>query len=106
MPSEYPSSNQVKHPRPSRGVHVLACILGRRETNMRTGSATISRPLRSTARPSFPVIAGTIGLVLGGCASKPLAPYSVDTPPLVLTTVTQAGGQDKRGRFREIYCAV
>ncbi|HSD52555.1 MAG TPA: hypothetical protein VLC47_00225 [Burkholderiales bacterium] len=51
-------------------------------------------------------MAAAIGLALGGCASTPLVPYSADTPPLVLTTVTQAGGQDKRGRFREIYCAV
>ncbi|MBL8528815.1 MAG: hypothetical protein JNL68_14095 [Burkholderiales bacterium] len=43
---------------------------------------------------------------LGGCASKPLMPYSADTPPLVLVSATQAGVQDKRARFREIYCAV
>ncbi len=59
----------------------------------------------ATVKPSLvAVIVAMIGL--GGCASAPLAPYSVDTPPLVLTTAAQAGGQDKRGRFREIYCAV
>ena len=31
---------------------------------------------------------------------------SVDTPPLTLVPATQAGVQDKRGRFREVYCAV
>jgi dienelactone hydrolase len=36
----------------------------------------------------------------------PLQPYGADTPPLVLTTLTQAGGKDQRARFREIYCAV
>jgi dienelactone hydrolase len=45
-------------------------------------------------------------LALGACASKPLVPYSIDTPPLVLVPASQAGVQDKRGRFREIYCAV
>jgi hypothetical protein len=45
-------------------------------------------------------------LLLGGCASKPLTPYSLDTPPLALVPAVQAGVQDKRGRFREIYCAV
>lgn len=45
-------------------------------------------------------------LVLGACATKPLMPYSTETPPLVLVPAVQAGVQDKRGRFREIYCAV
>jgi hypothetical protein len=33
-------------------------------------------------------------------------PYSTNTPPLVLATASQAGVQDRRGRFREVYCAV
>jgi len=45
-------------------------------------------------------------LTLGACATKPLIPYSTDTPPLVLVPAFQAGVQDKRARFREIYCAV
>jgi hypothetical protein len=44
--------------------------------------------------------------LLGACATKPLVPYSTDTPPLVLVPASQAGVQDQRGRFREIYCAV
>ena len=44
--------------------------------------------------------------VLGGCAAPPLMPYSADTPPLMLLPAAQAGVQDKRGRFREIFCAV
>lgn len=43
---------------------------------------------------------------LAGCAGSPLVPFSTDTPPLVLVPAAQAGVQDKRGRFREVYCAV
>jgi len=50
-------------------------------------------------------IAGA-SLSLGACASGPLAPYSTDTPPLMLAPAAQAGVVDGRGRFREIYCAV
>ena len=45
-------------------------------------------------------------LSLGACASGPLAPYSTETPPLMLVPAAQAGVADGRGRFREIYCAV
>jgi hypothetical protein len=48
-----------------------------------------------------------MGLVaLAGCTGSPLVPFSTDTPPLVLAPIEQASVQDKRGRFREIYCAV
>jgi hypothetical protein len=49
-------------------------------------------------------IAGCVALA--SCASSPLMPYSTDTAPLVLAPASQAGVQDARGRFREIYCAV
>ena len=45
-------------------------------------------------------------VALGACATKPLEPYSTETPPLVLLPATQANIQDKRARFREIFCAV
>jgi hypothetical protein len=56
------------------------------------------------ARTLLGVIA--VVLALGACGTKPLQPYSVDTPPLALVPASLAGVQDKRGRFREIYCAV
>lgn len=43
---------------------------------------------------------------LGGCASEPLIPYSLDAPSIVLVPVSLAGVKDKRARFREIFCAV
>jgi hypothetical protein len=47
-----------------------------------------------------------VTLVLAACASKPLVPYTTDTPPLVLLPAADAGIKDERGRFREITCAV
>jgi hypothetical protein len=54
---------------------------------------------------SVRLLAIAASVAVGACAS-PLVPYSVDTPPLVLVPASLAGVQDKRGRFREIYCAV
>jgi hypothetical protein len=45
-------------------------------------------------------------LSLGSCAPSHLVKFTTDVPPLVLTTTGQAGIQDERGRFREIFCAV
>lgn len=45
-------------------------------------------------------------LVLTACASKPLNPWTTDSPPLALVPVADAGVDDQRGRFREIYCEV
>jgi len=47
-----------------------------------------------------------VSLTLAACAGKPLVPYTTDTPPLILLPAEQAGITDKRGRFREIACAV
>jgi hypothetical protein len=57
-------------------------------------------------RPAALALHAAVGLTVAGCASPPLVPFSTDTPPLVLVPAAQAGVQDKRGRFREIYCAV
>ena len=51
-------------------------------------------------------IVASLCLLLTGCASEPLVPFSTDTAPLILVPAAQAGIDDQRGRFREIYCAV
>ncbi len=66
---------------------------------MRTLATGRARSLSST-------LLAAVGMALAACTSSPLAPFSADTPPLVLVPATQAGVQDKRARFREIYCAV
>ena len=45
-------------------------------------------------------------LLLTACSSKPLNPWTIDSPPHVLVPLADAGVDDQRGRFREIYCAV
>jgi hypothetical protein len=47
-----------------------------------------------------------IGLILMGCAPAPLHPFNTETTPLMLVPAIQAEAQDRRGRFREIFCAV
>ena len=48
------------------------------------------------------LIAGAVA----GLGGQPLIPWSRETPPIVLVPAAQAGVQDKRARFREIFCAV
>ena len=61
---------------------------------------------RSGSRRRQGRIVAALCAVLAGCASEPLVPFSTETAPLILVPAAQAGVQDKRGRFREIYCAV
>jgi hypothetical protein len=45
-------------------------------------------------------------MALGACSMTPLVPYTTETPPLILVPAAQAGVEDKRARFREIFCEV
>ena len=57
-------------------------------------------------RSALRALATAASLALGACATQPLLPHSLDTPPLALVPAVHAGVQDQRGRFRETYCAV
>src|SRR5262245_40274629 len=57
-------------------------------------------------RSALSAVNTVLAVLLGACSSPPLVPFTTETPPLVLTPATEAGVQDRRGRFREVYCAV
>jgi pimeloyl-ACP methyl ester carboxylesterase len=60
-------------------------------------------PYRSVLK-YHPALLGLI--LLTACSSKPLNPWTVDSPPLALVPVADAGVDDQRGRFREVFCEV
>jgi len=67
------------------------------------------RPRRTRADRAASALAAVAAATLmlaGGCSTAPLLPYTEDTPPLVLLPATLAGIDDRRGRFREIFCAI
>ena len=47
-----------------------------------------------------------VALAVAACSTPPLVPYSAETPPLVMVPASQAGVEEGRARFREIFCAV
>jgi len=60
-------------------------------------------PLRSVLR-ALVILQGS--LLLTACAGKPLNPWTADSPPNALVPVADAGVNDQRGRFREVFCEV
>jgi dienelactone hydrolase len=77
-------------------------LFGRQDDS--AGCLRGAHPLLRSAGMAWLMIAGCHGLT--ACAPAPLMAYSPDTPPLVLVPASQAGVQDKRGRFREIFCSI
>jgi len=62
--------------------------------------------LTRRARAVGAASAAAMGLTFGACSSKPLVTYSTETPPLALLPASNAAVVDRRGRFRDIYCAI
>lgn len=75
---------------------------------MRPVSGVQAQPTRLSwpDRSWLPSLVAALGLGIAGCASPPLQPFSTETTPVVLTPIGAAGVQDRRARFREIFCAV
>ena len=70
---------------------------------MRDPENGLSNRIRRWRSGGLVVIAA---LALAACSTPPLLPYSAETPPLVMVAASQAGVEDGRARFREIFCAV
>ncbi len=47
-----------------------------------------------------------VSVTVSACRDQSLLPYSEDSTPLVLMPASQAAVEDKRGRFREIFCNI
>jgi hypothetical protein len=52
------------------------------------------------------LLCALLGPLLAACAGRPLTPWTADGPPLIVAPAAAAGVDDRRGRFREIACAV
>lgn len=65
-------------------------------------------PFVTRKSPAAPAVFYVLPILflLTACAGKPLNPWTVDSPPLALVPVADAGVDDQRGRFREIFCEV
>lgn len=73
---------------------------------MKTTNDKLPRWHRHRGRTLISMMAASAIMLLNACATAPLSPYSEDAPPLILVPVSEAGVEDRRGRFREILCAV
>src|SRR6185436_12226941 len=85
-------------------VRLALLLLDRLDFEATTLAMSQVTRLLINSRPAQASRAAVTCLLLGSCASAPLIPYSTQTPPLVLLPAAEAGVQDQRARFREIYC--
>jgi pimeloyl-ACP methyl ester carboxylesterase len=70
------------------------------------GESRVNAVARTTIVLVAAGVLATLQVLMTGCASKPLIPWNTDVPPMVMVPVADAGVEDQRGRFREIFCTV
>jgi len=68
-----------------------------------------NKPLEPSTLQKIVLMSGIVAILsvfISACSINPISPYSEASPPLILVPISQAAVKDKRGRFREIFCAV
>jgi len=59
-----------------------------------------------TLRLRHAVLGALAVALLAGCASAPPVPHTLEADPQLGLPAVHTTAQDRRGRFREIFCAV
>lgn len=101
-----PSSPPVREAEPANARNRCRCAA---ESVPFVMAAFIHATARSTGFAAFAgvALAALLSALLGACASKPMLPFTTETPPVVLAPVGPASGiADERGRFRQTLCAI
>ncbi len=54
----------------------------------------------------YAIFGTLVAVLLAGCASAPPLPHTLNVDPQIRLPAAHGAGQDRRGRFREVFCAV
>ena len=71
-----------------------------------TGKRVLFRDRNSHIATCGRLVVMLVAVALSACSTRPLAPFTTETTPLVLGPASQADVRDERARFREIFCEV
>jgi hypothetical protein len=92
-----------RKPRVPRVDHI-GCSLAPRCGSVRSAARATFRRFRRCFFARILVLASASAL--SACATHPLNPFTSDGAPVVMVPMSYAGVDDRRGRFREIFCSV